>query len=127
MSAENLLALVTLTAMELVLGIDNIVFIAILAGRLPEAQQPSARRLGLALALLTRLALLFSITWIMSLTQPLFAFGRLSGRDLVLIVGGLFLIFKATLEIYDKVEGDPHPPAVGRGLGSFSGVVIQIM
>ncbi|PYN97054.1 MAG: hypothetical protein DMD91_19330 [Candidatus Rokuibacteriota bacterium] len=131
MSAENLLALVTLTAMELVLGIDNIVFIAILAGRLPAAQQPCARRLGLALALLTRLALLFSITWIMSLTRPLFAVAvgghAVSGRDLVLIVGGLFLIFKATLEIYDKVEGEPHPPAARSGLGTFTGVVIQIM
>jgi predicted tellurium resistance membrane protein TerC len=101
--------------MELVLGIDNIVFIAILSGRLPPAQQPRARRLGLALALLTRLALLFSITWIMGLTRPMFT------------VGGLFLIFKATLEIYDKVEGGPHGPPAARASGTFAAVVIQIM
>jgi len=112
--------------MELVLGIDNIVFIAILSSRLPPAQQPRARRLGLALALGTRLALLFSITWIMGLTQPLFAVAKVSGRDLVLILGGLFLIFKATWEIYDKVEGGPHPPPAARGAGTFVSIVIQI-
>ena len=113
--------------MELVLGIDNIVFIAILSSRLPPTQQPRARRLGLALALGTRLALLFSITWIMGLTRPLFAIGGLSGRDLVLIAGGLFLIFKATWEIYDKVEAGPHVPPAARGGGTFAAVVIQIM
>src|SRR5262249_42901617 len=115
--------------MELVLGIDNIVFIAILASRLPAAQQSRARRLGLALALLTRLALLFSITWIMGLTRPLFAVvgHAVSGRDLVLIAGGLFLIFKATLEIYDKVEGEPHVPPAAGSARTFGLVVIQIM
>lgn len=129
LTGAGLLALVTLTAMELVLGIDNIVFIAILSGRLPPAQQPRARRLGLALALLTRLALLFSITWIMGLTRPIFAVGGhpVSGRDLVLLVGGLFLIFKATLEIYDKVEGEPHAPPAAGAAGTFAAVVIQIM
>ncbi len=114
--------------MELVLGIDNIVFIAIFSGRLPAAQQPRARRLGLALALQTRLALLFSITWIMGLTRPMFAVGghSVSGRDLVFLVGGLFLIFKATWEIYERVEGEPHAPSAGAA-GTFAGVVIQIM
>ena len=114
--------------MELVLGIDNIVFIAILSGRLPASQQPRARRIGLALALLTRLALLFSITWIMSLTRPLFAVGGhpVSGRDLVLIVGGLFLIVKAICEIHDKVEGGPHAPPATRAGATLAAVVIQI-
>ena len=114
--------------MELVLGIDNIVFIAILSGRLPPAQQPRARRMGLALALLSRLALLFSITWIMSLTRPLFAVRGhpVSGRDLVLIAGGLFLIVKAIFEIHDRVEGSPHAPPATRAGATLAAVVIQI-
>jgi predicted tellurium resistance membrane protein TerC len=99
------ISLGTLTAMEIVLGIDNVVFLAILAGRLPRAQQPLARRLGLGLALGTRLILLFSITWVMGLTQELFHVVRAwSGRDLILLLGGLFLIGKATYEIHDKLE-----------------------
>ena len=115
--------------MELVLGIDNIVFIAILSSRLPPAQQSRARRLGLGLALGTRLGLLFSVTWIMGLTRPLFVIGgqAVSARDLVLIVGGLFLIFKATWEIYDKVEGGPHAPPAAAAGGTFVAIVIQIM
>ena len=103
---ETWASLATLSLMEVVLGIDNVVFLAILAGRLPRAQQPSARRLGLALALGTRLLLLFSITWVMGLTAELFhLFGRgWSGRDLILAGGGLFLIAKATFEIHDKLE-----------------------
>ncbi|MGH7413191.1 MAG: TerC family protein, partial [Candidatus Rokuibacteriota bacterium] len=106
LTADGLLALVTLSAMEIVLGIDNVVFIAILVGRLPEARRELARRLGLILALGIRILLLFAITWIMGLTAPLFSvLGHgVSGRDLILLGGGLFLIFKATWEIYDKVE-----------------------
>jgi len=105
---EIWIALVTLTFLEIVLGVDNVVFISILSGRLPAAEQPRARRLGLLGAMVTRIALLFSITWMMRLTAPLFAvLGReISGRDLILIAGGLFLLAKSTYEIHDKLEGD---------------------
>ena len=107
--------------MEIVLGIDNVVFIAILVGRLPAAQQALARRLGLMLALLLRIGLLLAISWIMGLTEPLFSVlnGEISGRDLILIGGGLFLIFKATWEIYDKLEAD-HPRPARRRAGRSS-------
>ncbi|MDY0242483.1 MAG: TerC family protein, partial [Rhodospirillaceae bacterium] len=100
-------SLLTLTALEIVLGIDNIVFIAILAGRLPKSQQPRARRIGLALALISRLALLASIAWIVGLTQPVFSlFGHdFSWRDVILISGGFFLLYKSTKEIHHGVEG----------------------
>jgi predicted tellurium resistance membrane protein TerC len=103
---EIYVSLLTLTAMEIVLGIDNVVFISILVGKLPREQQPLARRLGLTLALGLRLALLFAISWVMGLTAPLFSvLGKsFSGRDLILLGGGLFLIGKATHEIYDKLE-----------------------
>jgi predicted tellurium resistance membrane protein TerC len=114
----TLISLVTLTLMEIVLGIDNIVFIAILVGRLPPPRQAGTRRIGLLLALVMRLGLLFSITWVMRLTAPLFGIlGRgFSGRDLILIAGGLFLLAKASIEIYDRLEGVPteHLPAAGR-------------
>jgi predicted tellurium resistance membrane protein TerC len=128
LTADGLLALVTLTAMEIVLGIDNVVFIAILTSRLPATQQPLARRLGLALALIIRIGLLFAITWLMSLTSPLFTIGRsLSGRDLILFGGGLFLIFKAVSEIHAKVEGG-HASAEARGgRANFAWVLAQIL
>jgi predicted tellurium resistance membrane protein TerC len=127
LTADGLVALLTLTALEIVLGIDNVVFIAIISGSLPAAQQAGARRLGLALALLTRVALLFTISWMMSLTRPLVtvAGGEISGRDLILWAGGLFLIFKATREIYAKVEAPPERRPTGRG--GFAAVVGQIM
>ena len=106
-SPEAWIALMTLTALEIVLGIDNIIFISILVGRLPEAQRNFARRTGLGLAMLTRLGLLFSISWVMSFTDPWFTIlGKsISGRDIVLIAGGLFLLFKATHEIHNSIEG----------------------
>ncbi|HET6702285.1 MAG TPA: TerC family protein [Gemmatimonadaceae bacterium] len=122
------LGLLTLTALEIVLGIDNIIFISILAGKLPVEQQPKARRLGLIGAFVSRLLLLFSIAWIVRLTNPLFeVFGReVSGRDLILVLGGLFLIAKATHEIHDKLEGEEgHVTAKLRT--SMSRVIVQIM
>jgi predicted tellurium resistance membrane protein TerC len=123
------IGLVTLTALELVLGIDNIIFIAILAGRLPKGEQPKARRLGLTGALVTRIAFLLSITWIMGLTGNLFtAMGReVSGRDLILIVGGLFLIGKATFEIHSKLEGAEHHADATKAKTVLWAVVAQIM
>ena len=129
LTADGLLALVTLTAMEIVLGIDNIVFLAILVDRLPLARQQLARRLGLVLALGLRLCLLFTISWIMGLTAPLFdVLGRgVSARDLILWAGGLFLIFKATWEIFDKLEAQPMGPKAGGAPGTFAWVLIQIL
>jgi predicted tellurium resistance membrane protein TerC len=124
------IGLLTLTVLELVLGIDNIIFIAILAGRLPGAQQRRARRLGLTGALVTRILFLLSITWIMRLERPLFAVlgNGFSGRDLILIVGGLFLIGKATFEIHSKLEGGHGETATSVGGGvTLMGVVTQIM
>ncbi len=129
LTADGLLALVTLSAMEIVLGIDNVVFIAILVGRLPEAQRETARRLGLILALGIRVGLLFAISWMMGLTAPLFTVldRGISGRDLILLGGGLFLMFKATWEIYAKVEGDPHQPDPGRARAVLVWVLVQIL
>ncbi len=125
---QNLIALFTLTALEIVLGIDNIIFIAILAGKLPQEQQSKARTIGLALAMITRVGLLFSLTWIMKLTAPLFTVlaQEISGRDIILIVGGVFLLGKSTVEIHDKLEGGQvHGEAVK--VHSFIGTVTQIM
>ena len=120
-------ALVTLTVLEIVLGVDNIIFISILAGKLPPDAQPRARRLGLSLAMLTRIALLLSLSAILRLTTPLFAvFGNeISGRDVILLAGGLFLLVKSTREIHDKLEGaGGHSSA--RVRASFTSVIIQI-
>jgi predicted tellurium resistance membrane protein TerC len=122
------IALATLTFLEIVLGVDNIIFISILSGKLPPEQQPKARRVGLLAAMLMRVALLFSLAWIIRLTQPLFTVLRqeISGRDLILILGGLFLLGKATYEIHDKLEGD-EGHASKRVPASFASVIVQIM
>src|SRR5687767_5305895 len=127
-SAEGWIALATLTVLEIVLGIDNIVFISILAGKLRREERQRARRVGLILAMFIRLALLASITWIMGLTRPFFSVvGQdISGRDLILIVGGLFLIAKSTHEIHDKLEGE-EGEAGGKTAASFTGVIVQIL
>lgn len=122
-------ALATLTALEIVLGIDNIIFISILVGRLPEEQRNSARRLGLTLAMGTRILLLLSLAWIMRLTEPLFSvFGKdISGRDLILIGGGLFLLWKSVHEIHASLEGEHEEEgAAGAAKASFAGVLVQI-
>jgi predicted tellurium resistance membrane protein TerC len=117
-----------LTLLEIVLGVDNIIFISILSGKLPPAQQPRARRLGLLGALITRVLLLFSLAWIVRLTAPLFTIleVEISGRDLILILGGLFLLAKSTYEIHDKLEGE-EGHASARVASSFASVIIQIM
>ena len=122
------MALVTLSAMEIVLGIDNIIFISIQAGKLPADQQEKARLLGLGLAMFIRIALLFSLSWLMGLTKPLFAVleNEISGRDLILISGGLFLIWKSTMEIHEKLEGGKTVSAVRAG-ATFGRVIVQIL
>ena len=122
------IAFATLTVLELVLGIDNVIFIAILSGKLPPNQQPKARLIGLSLALVMRIILLFSLTWVMSLTEPLFTILRqaVSGRDLILLVGGLFLIFKSTHEIHGSLEGEEGENS-RKVYGGFTGVIVQIM
>ena len=136
----NLIALATLTGLEVVLGIDNIVFIAILAGKLPRESQRRARNIGLMLAMITRILLLLAIGWIMRLTEPLFHItfpaswpgdmaGQdlgISGRDLILLAGGLFLVAKATYEIHDKLEGEHGPEGPG-AVSGFTAVVVQIV
>jgi len=122
------LALVTLTALEIVLGIDNIIFISILAGKLPPHQQERARLTGLGLAMFTRVGLLCSLTWLMGLTEPLFSVlgNAISGRDLILVSGGLFLLAKSTREIHEKLEGK-EGPAPGRAGSAFGSVIVQIL
>lgn len=121
-------SLLTLTALEIVLGIDNIIFISIMASKLPVHQQQQARRIGLALALITRLMLLASIAWVAKLTEPLFSVAGwgVSGRDLILILGGMFLIAKGTLEIHHTVEGHEEGGAAPK-TATFTSVVVQIM
>lgn len=123
------LSLLTLTALEIVLGIDNVIFISILSGKLPQEQQKRARKLGLSLALITRILLLCSLVWMMKLTAPLFElFGHgFSGRDLILVVGGLFLIGKSTHEIHDKLEGPDGSHGSPRVAPSFVSTIIQIL
>jgi predicted tellurium resistance membrane protein TerC len=125
---ETWVALVTLTSLEVVLGIDNIIFISILAGKLPAEQQARARTTGLAVAMLSRIALLFSLASVMRLTTPWFSVsGRdISGRDLILIGGGLFLLAKSTHEIHEKVEGHGEG-SINRAAASFAGVIVQIL
>jgi predicted tellurium resistance membrane protein TerC len=122
------IALVTLTALEVVLGIDNVVFISILASKLPADQQDRARRIGLGLAMITRILLLFGIAWVIRLTAPLFAVlgHEISGRDIILILGGLFLLAKSTHEIHQKLEGE-EGQASRRVAPSFTSVIVQIM
>jgi predicted tellurium resistance membrane protein TerC len=124
---EAWIALLTLTILEIVLGIDNVIFISILAGKLPGDQQKRARNIGLAMAMIMRILLLLSITWIVRLTQPLFTIGQeISGRDLILLLGGLFLLYKATHEIHDKLEGE-EGTATKRVAPSLTSVIVQIM
>jgi predicted tellurium resistance membrane protein TerC len=127
-TSENLIALLTLTSLEIVLGIDNIVFISILVQKLPKAQQAGARRVGLMLAMLMRIALLLAISWVMGLTKPLFALFEhgFTGRDLILIIGGFFLVAKATWEIHDKLEGGHHEHAAPKA-ASYGAILLQIM
>lgn len=138
---EAWISLLTLTVLEIVLGIDNIVFISILSGKLPQEKQKSARRWGLGLAMITRVLLLLSISWIMTLVAPLFNIGEwigiregewheklaISGRDIILIVGGLFLIYKSTTEIHEKLEGNEEEVLKARKPMSFGKVIIEIM
>jgi predicted tellurium resistance membrane protein TerC len=128
-TANNAVALLTLTSLEIVLGIDNVVFISILTSKLPAAQQARARQVGLLLAMLMRIGLLFAITWVMGLTRVLFEVleHSFSGRDVILLVGGLFLVAKATFEIHDKLESsDESGAGAGAGL-TYASVLIQIM
>ncbi len=122
-------SLLTLTALEIVLGIDNIIFISIMANRLPEHQRAKARQFGLALALISRLALLASIAWIVKLTDPIFTVFDLgiSVRDLILLFGGLFLLYKGTAEIHHTMEGHAEDGGPARAAATFSGVIMQIM
>jgi predicted tellurium resistance membrane protein TerC len=122
------LALVTLTALEIVLGIDNIIFISILVGRLPESQRDKARVIGLSLAMVARIGLLLSITWVMRLTEPLFTVlnEAISGRDLILIGGGLFLLAKSTVEIHGALEGAEESGHAAAASATFGAVLVQI-
>jgi predicted tellurium resistance membrane protein TerC len=125
---QTYISLLTLTVLEIVLGIDNIIFISILAEKLPEAQEANGRRVGLLMAMFTRILLLISIAWVIGLTQPFFeVFGHdVSGRDIILLAGGLFLLGKSTLEIHDKLESKEGHAEI-RAQASFAGVILQIM
>jgi len=128
LSLASLVSLLTLASLEIILGIDNVIFIAILSGRLPPAQQARARQLGIGAAVITRILLLLSISWVMGLTRPLMTLAgfTLSGKQAILFLGGLFLIGKSTYEIHDKLEGGEHAPAMA-GAGALATVVVQIM
>lgn len=129
LTVENGIALLTLTGLEIVLGIDNIVFIAILAGKLDPAVQGKARQTGLLLAMVTRILLLFGISWVTKLTAELFSVAGhpFNGRDLIMLFGGLFLIGKATYEIHHKLEGPSDKESIAKVSASFKAVIIQIM
>ena len=129
LTAENLIALLTLTSLEIVLGIDNIVFISILTGKLDPSVQNKARKLGLFLAMFMRIALLLGISWVMRLTSPIFSVlgHEVAGRDLILLLGGLFLIGKSTFEIHDNLEGPEEKHSVKKTAASFGSAIFQIM
>ncbi|WKN41316.1 TerC family protein [Tunicatimonas pelagia] len=128
-SGEAWIALLTLAFLEIVLGVDNIIFISIVSNKLPVEQQAKARNLGLILALIFRIGLLLGITWIIGFTQPLFTLlgFEISGRDLILIAGGIFLLAKSTTEIHHKIEGEEHAESSGGRKVSFSGTILQII
>ena len=128
LTSDGILALITLTVLEVVLGVDNVIFISILSGKLRKSEQKRARRVGLLAAMLMRIALLFSITWIARLTAPFFevAGKAFSGRDLILLVGGLFLLAKATYELHERLEGETGHSS-GRVAASFAAVITQVM
>lgn len=129
MTLENLIALITLSGLEIVLGIDNIVFVVVVTNKLPEAARAAARRIGIGLAMFTRVALLLAISWIMGLTAPLFTLFEhvVSGRDIVLLTGGLFLLAKATHEIHDKLEEPAHGESNVRAQYSYTSAILQIL
>ncbi|MEM9834146.1 MAG: TerC family protein [Bacteroidota bacterium] len=128
-SGEAWIALLTLAFLEIILGVDNIIFISIVSNKLPADQQAKARNLGLTLALVFRIGLLLGITWIIGFTEPLFTVFsfEISGRDLILIAGGIFLLAKSTTEIHHKIEGDEHTEAGSSRKASFSGTILQII
>ncbi len=129
LTIQNMIALLTLFSLELVLGIDNVIFISILSSKLPQHQQKKARTTGLAIAVLSRIALLFSISWVIKLTAPLFEFWGhpISGRDVILILGGLFLLAKSTHEIHHKLEAAEENTVTGMKSVTFHSVIIQIL
>ena len=129
LTVDGLIGLLTLTLLELVLGIDNIVFISIISSRLPEKDQPKARNIGLAIAMLMRILLLFGITWVISLTQPLVTIFEhaFSAKDLILVVGGLFLMYKSTTEIHKKITGAEEELTVKKKQSNFLAIVLQIV
>ena len=129
LTTENLIAFLTLTSLEIVLGIDNVIFIAILAGKLPEKQRDFARQLGISLAVITRVLLLFAIGWVMRLKEPWFTLFEhsFSGKDLVLLFGGTFLIAKATYEVHHKVAGDHNPQNVKTAPASLGWMLAQVL
>ena len=128
-SGEGLIALLTLTFLEIVLGVDNIIFISIVSNKLPEHQQAKARNIGLALAMIFRVALLLGITWIIGFTEPLFTVfnHEVSGRDLILAAGGLFLLAKSTSEIHHKIEGDEHTETESGKKATLASILVQIV
>lgn len=128
-SVSSIIPFLTLCALELVLGIDNVIFISILSSKLPKEEQKKARTMGLALAVLTRIALLLSISWVIGLTAPLFSVYNveISGRNLILLIGGLFLIAKSTHEIHQKLEADEEVTNISKIPAKFAGVIVQIL